>query len=132
MEARTSRLVVHARIQSGIGDRGSQFQQSMLGHHRPANETPFKWRFAGGTVMFALGGILISPHQLIKTLSELNWIPSDKTFWIRTWWFYQLYALCENRSLKNRVLHCRSRIFTTKTCFVRITNTLYAKRFKLR
>ena len=26
-------------------------QYSMLGHHRPANETPFKWRFAGGPVM---------------------------------------------------------------------------------
>ena len=24
---------------------------SMLGHHRPANETPLKWRFAGVTMM---------------------------------------------------------------------------------
>ena len=24
---------------------------SMLGHHRPASETPFKWRFAGGPLM---------------------------------------------------------------------------------
>ena len=23
-------------------------QHSMLGHHRPASETPFKWCFAGG------------------------------------------------------------------------------------
>ena len=23
-------------------------QHSMLGHHRPASETPFKWRFDGG------------------------------------------------------------------------------------
>ena len=23
----------------------------MLGHHRPAGETPFKWRFAGGPMM---------------------------------------------------------------------------------
>ena len=27
------------------------FQLSMLGHHRPASETPFKWRFADGPLM---------------------------------------------------------------------------------
>ena len=26
-------------------------QHSMLGHHRPSSETPFKWRFAGGPMM---------------------------------------------------------------------------------
>ena len=26
-------------------------QHSMLGHHRPASETPFKWRFAGRPMM---------------------------------------------------------------------------------
>ena len=26
-------------------------QHSMLGHHRPTSETPFKWRFAGGPMM---------------------------------------------------------------------------------
>ena len=26
-------------------------QNSMLGHHRPASETPFKWRFTGGPMM---------------------------------------------------------------------------------
>ena len=26
-------------------------QHSMLGHHRPASETPFKWRFAGLPLM---------------------------------------------------------------------------------
>ena len=26
-------------------------QHSMLGHHRPASETPFKWCFAGGPLM---------------------------------------------------------------------------------
>ena len=26
-------------------------QYSMLGHHWPASETPFKWRFAGGLMM---------------------------------------------------------------------------------
>ena len=29
-------------------------QHSMLGHHRPATETPFKWRFAGGPMMALL------------------------------------------------------------------------------
>ena len=26
-------------------------QHSILGHHRPASETPFKWRFAGMPMM---------------------------------------------------------------------------------
>ena len=26
-------------------------QPSIMGHYRPASETPFKWRFAGGPVM---------------------------------------------------------------------------------
>ena len=26
-------------------------QHSILGHHRPASETPYKWRFVGGTMM---------------------------------------------------------------------------------
>ena len=29
-------------------------QHSMLGHHRPASETPFKWRFAGGPTIARL------------------------------------------------------------------------------
>ena len=29
-------------------------QHSMLGHHRHASETPFKWRFAGGPLMTRL------------------------------------------------------------------------------
>ena len=29
-------------------------QHSMLCHHRPASETPFKWRFAGGSMMACL------------------------------------------------------------------------------
>ena len=29
-------------------------QHSMLGHHRPASETPFKWHFAGGPLMALL------------------------------------------------------------------------------
>ena len=40
----------------------------MLGHHRPANEMPFKWRFAGGPIMAHLKWYLdpLSSHQLKK------------------------------------------------------------------
>ena len=31
-----------------------QIQHSLLGHHRPASETPFKWRFADGPLMARL------------------------------------------------------------------------------
>ena len=43
-------------------------QQSMLGHHRHANETRFKLRFAGGPMMARFKWYLIplSPHQLKK------------------------------------------------------------------
>ena len=32
-------------------------QHSILGHHRPASKTPFKWHFAGGPPIYS--GILI-------------------------------------------------------------------------
>ena len=43
-------------------------QHSMLGHHRHASETPFKWRFAGGPIMARLNWYLDppSPYQLKK------------------------------------------------------------------
>ena len=34
-------------------------QHSMLGRHRHASETPFKWRFAGMLMMAAFGGFMI-------------------------------------------------------------------------
>ena len=48
-------------------------QHSMLGHHRHASETPFKWRFAGGPMMARLKLHLDSPspHQL-KTLVKVG------------------------------------------------------------
>ena len=56
----------------------------MLGHHRSASETPFKWRFAGGPIMAHYSDIWIL-YPLInlkkkkgkekKTLSNLD--PSD-------------------------------------------------------
>ena len=41
----------------------------MLGHHRPASEMPFKWRFAGGQMMAHVKPYLdpISPHHRKKT-----------------------------------------------------------------
>ena len=59
-------LPPHARIQKGGGGaRGSNIARSrrlknligtkpMLGQHRHASETPFKWRFAGGPMMARL------------------------------------------------------------------------------
>ena len=48
-------------------------QPSMLGHHLPASETPFQWRFAGGLMM--TGSIMVFGSSLSKL--------SDKSFWIR-------------------------------------------------
>ena len=55
----------------------------MLGHHRPASEVPFKWRFAGGLMMTHLKWYLdpLFPHQLKKRSQSRT--PSEKTFWIR-------------------------------------------------
>ena len=39
-------------------------QHSMLGHHRPASETPFKWRFAGEPLMARYW--YLDPFSLIK------------------------------------------------------------------
>ena len=46
----------------------------MLGHHRHASETLFKWRFAGGSMVARFSGILDPPsfHQTKKNLSELD------------------------------------------------------------
>ena len=41
-------------------------QHSMLGHHQHTSEMPFKWRFAGGPMVFAYSGIWIFPPLIIK------------------------------------------------------------------
>ena len=48
-------------------------QHSMLGHHRLASRTPFKWPFAGGPLMACLYLYLdpSSPHQTKKKLDPL-------------------------------------------------------------
>ena len=54
-------------------------QYSMLGHHRHASQTPFKWRFAGKPMM----------APLIHSSTKKNVVkvgpppPSVKAFWIR-------------------------------------------------
>ena len=57
----------------------------MLGHHRPASETSFKWRFAGGTMMACIKCYLdpLSPHQKQTNKTVVKVGPSGKTFWIR-------------------------------------------------
>ena len=40
--------------------RGGRIQIPLLaGHERPAGETPFKWRFAGGPIMAQLGSFVV-------------------------------------------------------------------------
>ena len=70
-----------------------QIQHSMLGHDRPASETPFKWRFACGPLMARYWWYLdpSSPQQTKKKLSN-GWTPSDKTLWIRA--CFVLYQNC--------------------------------------
>ena len=67
-------------------------QHSMLGYHRPASETPFKWRFAGGPMMALFKCYLdpLSSHQKTNKQTKIkqkkacqSWTPSGKTFWIR-------------------------------------------------
>ena len=73
---------------------------SMLGHHWPASETPFKWRFAGGPLMARLQWYLdpSSPHQTKKTQKNCqSWTPSVKTFWIRA-------CICSNRKVVGKQL----------------------------
>ena len=60
----------------------------MLGHHRHSSETPFKWHFAGGSMMARLLWYLDppSPHQLKKnvkvgpTLTKLPGSAHDKSY----------------------------------------------------
>ena len=77
-------LSILVRVPWKITKLPSQF--SMTGHHRPASETPFKWRFASGPIMAPLLVVFVSPppppYQL-KTFLQSSWTPSDKTFWIR-------------------------------------------------
>ena len=62
----------------------------MLGHHRHANEKPFKWRFAGGPMMVRLQWYLDPPSSQLKkkkkkkkkTLSNLTIIKFDQSICI--------------------------------------------------
>ena len=53
----------------------------MLGHQRPASETPFKWRFAAGPMMARLYWYLnhLSHHQQKKYVVKVGH-PSEKNF----------------------------------------------------
>ena len=54
-------------------------QHLVLGHHRPASEMPFKWRFAGGPLMARLKWYFdpLSPNQQRKECKK-SWTPSEK------------------------------------------------------
>ena len=63
-----------------------------------------RWWAYNGPLLLVIGPSL-SSHQLhfcIETLSELNWTPSAKTFWIRAWhskgagWSVPLLLACNN------------------------------------
>ena len=75
-------------------------QHSMLGHHRHASETPYKWRFAGGPMMSRLQWYLdpTSPRQLKNRCQMCT--PSDKPFWIRACYIKVNIRVCSFR-LKN-------------------------------
>ena len=49
-------------------------QHLMLGHHRHASETPFKWRFAGGPMMARLNGVSLA----------CRWWPDLSCIWIHS------------------------------------------------
>ena len=57
-------------------------QPSILGHYLHASKTPFKWRFAGGSMMAHLKWHLFGSSLPSKKRSQ-SWTTSDKTFWIR-------------------------------------------------
>ena len=49
-------------------------QHSMFGHHRPANEMPFQWRFAGGQVMARFSSFLsLSPLKNKKQTKKKHY-----------------------------------------------------------
>ena len=63
-----------------------------VGHYRHASETPLQWRFAGRPIITRFWWFL-EPRSLRKKTKQnkkqtyQSWAPSDKTFWIRAWWF---------------------------------------------
>ena len=60
----------------------------MLGHHRPASETPFKWRFAGGQMM---------AHLLNGVSLAGRWWPIYSDIWI----LYPLNKTKKQKTLSN-------------------------------
>ena len=60
-----------------------QSQHSMLGHHRPASETPLKWRFAGGPMMSRFSMAFRWRADVGPLLGGI-WIPSPSLFKITT------------------------------------------------
>ena len=103
-------------------------QHSMLGHHRPTNETPFNGVLLAGQWWPVNSGIWILP-PLIKLKKKCcqSWIPSDKQFWISTclWCIQNLFwpkleyeapIWSPNSKLQNNQVEKVQRTATRWTC----------------
>ena len=84
-------------------------QHSMLGHHRPASETPFKWRFAGGPFKCpANSGIWILPPLIKKKKTYVKVGPSLTNFsgsphaFNNPWFFYILSEQVRARTVRSK------------------------------
>ena len=90
-------------------------QHSMLGHHRPANETPFKWRFHwraddGPLIMVFESSLPSSTKKTVKIgppLTKLSGSAHEKAYdegtlsiahftgnFLFTWKFFMLHVVC--------------------------------------
>ena len=76
-------------------------QHSMLGHHRPASETAFRWRADDGPLIVAFGSS--PPHQIKKQKQKTSKLdtspppPPDQTFWIRASMLTDWFVLCARK-----------------------------------
>ena len=98
-------------------------QHSMLGNHRHANETPFKWRFAGGPIMAWLSLYLdhIYPIKLKKKIKKKlsNLDPLWQNFldprmqFIRVWYL----MLATNQYTRHKCLNESVQMHSLATSF---------------
>ena len=83
-----------------------QSQHSMLGHHRHASKTPFKWRFPGGSMMARLQWYLfdLDPLSPLKNKTKKHcksWTPLTKLSGsVHALRGLYLSSLCESLALR--------------------------------
>ena len=73
-------------------------QHAIFSHYRPTREMAFPWRADDGPLLVVFGSSLPSTKNKTKTLSELNWTPSDKTFLIHSYSIQHYKSIQQNRS----------------------------------